>query len=466
MNNTLKRLAEVIQKRFLNTGQEVPPALPAGAKNSQEAEQQYNAEFRETLVNLEKLLHSTEEPAAITMESLKTVCRFHDADWAGILVLDRTAEMWAPAMWYEPGVGEMVPTLFHDVEYFEHFPRWVQALKTGVPVIIQDVEVDEIPPEEAAQYARLAAHGVIGAPFGDRPTGFLVVRNPKRYPCIPDLVQMLAFVTLSSYYLQELQEGMQMMREAPGGTPTDTASVSINLFGIPEIITSTGQINEEVYHSEYGWKLLTYLALHKAPVPSRSIATVLWPDEDRDAKVDSIRHIIYRFKSRLAFLQPNELIVNTPSGYCLNQELKILCDVDEFDQFCELSEKATDTQKKVELLRKAVDLYRGDIYAKFSHEHWLMGYVANYQMKYLDASSKLMELLSDTSNYPAVQEVALQAMKVMPGNVNACFWMTVSLYQLGGKEAAQKVVDSVRARLTKEEFEELQAKLAERIRQS
>lgn len=368
-------------------------------------------------------------------------------------------------MWYEPGVGEMGSTLFNDVEYFEHFPRWVHALKTGIPVIIRDAESDGIPQEEAEQYRRLATHSVIGAPFGDRPTGFLVVRNPKRYPCIPDLVQMLAFVTLSSYYLQELQEGMQMMQEKPDGLTTDPAAIIVRLFGVPEIITATGQINEEAYHSENGWKLLTYLALHKTPVPSRSIATMLWPEDALDMKADNIRHMIYRFKSKLAFLQPKELIVNTPSGYCLNQELNIICDVDEFDRLCEQAEKATDAQRKMEFLKKAVDLYRGDIYAKLSNDHWLMGYVANYQMKYLDASSRLMELLLDTGNYTAVQEVALQAMKVMPGNVNACFWMTVSLYQLGGREAAQKVVESVRARLMEEEFAELQAKLEKRLRQ-
>lgn len=131
------------------------------------------------------------------------------------------------------------------------------------PDIVTDTTAADVPPDEAAQYERLAAHSVIGAPFGDRPTGFLVVRNPKRYPDKPDLVQMLAFVTLSSYYLLELQNGMQMMREASEDNPADTNTVTINLFGVPEIITSTGQINEEIYHSENGWKLLTFLALKK-----------------------------------------------------------------------------------------------------------------------------------------------------------------------------------------------------------
>lgn len=464
MYRPLKRLAEAVQAKLGVSGQEAHSASSVSrGEQETEEEQRFNAEFRQALVKLEKLLHATEDPSVITMESLKTVCAFYNADWAGILILDRTAEMWGPAVWYEPGTGEMAPTLFNDVEYFENFPRWVKAIETGEPIIIRDIDADGIPPEEAAQYRRLATHGVIGAPFGDRPTGFLVVRNPMRYPGIPDFAQMLAFVTLSSYYLQELQSGMQMMYETSEGKPTDEGAVTIRLFGVPEIITPTGQINEGIYHSENGWKLLTYLALHKTPIPARSIATALWPDENQEIKSGNIRHIIYRFKSKLAFLQPNELIVNTPSGYCLNPELKIRCDVDEFDEMCSQSEKATDTKSKIENLKKAAALFRGDIYAKYSHEHWLMGQAAFYQMKYLDVSTQLMSLLAGEGDYPAVQEVALQASKVVPGNVSAYYWMTVSLYQLGGKDAAQKVVESIRSKLTEEEFEDLKRRLSERI---
>ena len=72
-----------------------------------------------------------------------------------------------------------------------------------------------------------------------------------------------------------------------------------------------------------------------------------------------------------------------------------------------------------------------------------------------------MSLLAGEGDYPAVQEVALQASKVVPGNVSAYYWMTVSLYQLGGKDAAQKVVESIRSKLTEEEFEDLPLRLRE-----
>ena len=60
--------------------------------------------------------------------------------------------------------------------------------------------------------------------------------------------------------------------------------------------------------------------------------------------------------------------------------------------------------------------------------------------------------------------VALQAMRIMPGNVNACYWTTISLYQLGGKDAAQKVIESIKPKLTDEEYAELIEKLKEKIK--
>ncbi|MGN0314370.1 MAG: BTAD domain-containing putative transcriptional regulator [Fusicatenibacter sp.] len=462
MKDFLKRI-DVIHKKLTPSGS-VPSPVSLACEQEEDEEQQFNADFRKTLVELEQRLHITGDPRTITMEALKTVCTFHKADWTGILIVDKSMEMWSPAVWYDPELGEMAPTLFNEIEYFEYFPRWVDALKTGEPVVFSDVSAAEgMTTDEAAQYERLATHGVIGAPFTEYLTGFLVVRNPQRYPCIPDLVQMLAFVTLSTYYLQELQEGMQMMHRSKENRSFDTVDVTINLFGVPEIITTTGQINEEIYHSENGWKLLTFLALRKTPVPSRTIATAIWPDEDQDLKSDNIRHIIYRFRSKLSFLQTKDLLVNTISGYCLNPELKIRCDVDEFDQLCSQAEKTLEVQKKIDLLQKAVSLYRGDIYAKYSHEHWLMADVANYQLKYLNITSKLMSLLSDRKDYRGVQEVALKAIKIMPGNVNACYWMTVSLYRLGGRDVAQKMADSLRMQLTDEEVVELRERLKKEL---
>lgn len=138
MHKLLKRVVEAIQEKLkmsvLATRTE---SSACDEKSETELERKYNSEFRETLVSLERKLHTTEDPSAITMEALKMVCAFHDADWAGILIVDRSAEMWSPAMWYDPELGEMGPTLFYEEEYFENFQRWVQALRTADPAFSQ-----------------------------------------------------------------------------------------------------------------------------------------------------------------------------------------------------------------------------------------------------------------------------------------------------------------------------------------
>lgn len=117
--------------------------------------------------------------------------------------------------------------------------------------------------------------------------GFLVVRNPKRYKTIPDFVKMTAFVGLSTYYLQELMEGMDMIRGSDAQNQETGASVRINLFGVPEIKTAHGSINELQYKSVNGWKLLTYLTLKKRPVPARVIAADIWPDIELENQTDN-----------------------------------------------------------------------------------------------------------------------------------------------------------------------------------
>lgn len=126
MKKAWKRLVNALRKRT-HTSDAGRSVLPAYEKAERELEEeiQYNGDFRRTLMELERKLHTTEDPNAIMIETLKATCKFHNADWCGILIADRSARMWSPAVWYDSENGAMSPTLFHEIEYFEYFPRWV-----------------------------------------------------------------------------------------------------------------------------------------------------------------------------------------------------------------------------------------------------------------------------------------------------------------------------------------------------
>lgn len=443
-----------------------PKENSADTKTTESEQQHFDRDFHSALTALEKKLHFEENPEKVTMEAIKAACEFYDADWCGILIADKETRVWSAAVWYDERKGEMSPTLFHENEFFEYFPRWVDALKSGEPLVVSDVEaLKQSDPAEYAHYKRLEAHSVIGAPFGERPTGFLVVRNAKRYDNIPDFLQMMAFVGLSNYYLQEMLEEMRMLERNHSEDETDADGIRINLFGTPEIVTAMGSLSANQYKSVKGWKLLTYLALKGKAVPVRTIAGDIWPDDNLDSQSDNIRGLIYRFQLKLTFLN-NHLITSTTQGYRLNPQMKISLDTQEFESLWNASENIGDLRQKVKILKRATKLYQGAVYKEHSDEQWLMTERYHYEMMYLKVVGSLMEALHKLDDYPCIEEYATEALSIMPENSNAYYWMIAASARLGGIDMAKKELEIARQHLGAEEYQELTERLADVLRKT
>ena len=56
----------------------------------------YSARFEKTITELERGLHSTDDPKKIAMQTLITACEFYEADWCGILLVDLDIGIWIP----------------------------------------------------------------------------------------------------------------------------------------------------------------------------------------------------------------------------------------------------------------------------------------------------------------------------------------------------------------------------------
>lgn len=145
-----------------------------------------------TLSQLESQLHNSDDPEAIIMDVLKAAAVFYDGDWAGILDADLTMKIWSTLWWYNRKTGDMSPNRFQDIEEGENLIRWIDALIHGDPMTITDTEALAV--DYPAEYTLLKNNGVrsmLAVPFWKRPTGFLVVRNPKRYLNHSSILKML-----------------------------------------------------------------------------------------------------------------------------------------------------------------------------------------------------------------------------------------------------------------------------------
>lgn len=423
---------------------------------------QYSIDYTRTLTALEKQLHSCEDPAVIAMDALKAGAAFYEADWCGVIEGDLEMDAWAPVLWYNVAEHGMTATSFRDLEETKNLERWVEALYACEPVIIPDTSVvKESHPEEYALYERCRAKSILAVPFWKNPTGFMIVRNPKRYNVDPyesGFLQALAFVTFNAITEQRLINRTQ--RAFSPESIKDDKDVMVNLFGKLEIYTSQGVITEEEISSPSICRFLVYMLLHgKNPIPPRTILEQIWPEEDVENAGTKIKSLAYRLQNVFGVVSDSRLIVSTLAGYQLNSELDIITDVQQFDDCWLQAQSAITMQTKLELLNKATEIYRGNIYDAASSEHWLMAHELAYKYKCLGIHIEMMRIYFDLKDYVNVQRYASKALIVDKACLDAYYWMIRSMRQTDSLSMAKGELKMAEHVLTDEEYAELLQKL-------
>lgn len=418
---------------------------------------EYTQAVEQTLSILEEHLHLSDDPEEVATLTLKTACDFYQGDWAGILEIDMELNIWAPYWWYNISSDDKTKLLINEFESSEFLCRWVDAMRKNYAIIVPETKViAKKYPEEYEIYKRFQADSIIGVPIKPRPTAFLVVRNPKRYINRSSMLQMLAFVVLSAVNEKKYIDGIKMTVSQE--KIKNEKDIVVNLFGSVEIYTKRGKLNEEILKSPKIWRLIVYMLLHpKKSHPPLEISTALWEDDvsDSDAIGNSIRGLVRRFRQAFELISDYDLIQSTPNGYIINPELNIMTDLQQFDAYWEAVQGATATMRKVELLKKAVLLYKGSVFANTASEHWINNISIHYSLRYVGFINELLKKLAEVKDYYGINKYATQSLGVEPGNLKAYYWLIWSMYNLGTIEMAKSQIQQARKLLTEEEYEEL-----------
>lgn len=321
---------------------------------------QYALGFEHALRSLESQLHNTDNPEVIALEMLLAAVEFYDGDWCGVVEADLEVGAWTPLWWYDRRTGGMTPTRFLELEDAAPMQRWITAMRQGTPICVENAEdIKDSHPGEYSVYKRLNAHSVIAAPFWKNPSGFLLVRNPKRFKRYTSLLQMYAYVAVSTINEKKLLERSNQSF-SPENIKRDT-DVIINLFGQLSVYTSKGVLTEGVLNSPKLSRLLAYLVLHRdRAVPPRMIVDALWPEEEIENPSNKIKALAFRLQSAFSIVSDYRLVVSTTNGYRLNPELNVMTDLDQFDRYRRdaqnMPSSSNSSDAKIELLKKAAAL--------------------------------------------------------------------------------------------------------------
>lgn len=418
---------------------------------------QYAQDLEQTLSALEAHLHESDSPDDIITHTLETACNFYGGDWAGFLEVDLDLGLWTPYVWYNKNPEDQTELLVNEFESSEFLYRWVAAMKGNLAVIVPDrEEIKDTYPDEYNLYQRLRIYSVLSVPVKPRPTGFLAVRNPKRYINRSSMLQMLAFVVLAIVNEKKLLDSVKMA-SAPESIKNET-DILVHLFGELEIYTSQGVLREADLKSPKISRLLAYLLLNsRSMIPPREIAEAIWPEEacDSDNPGQNLKGLIYRFRQMFSLISDYQLIESTPNGYRLNPKLNIMTDLQQFDRYWDAAQKAISVTDKVSLLKKTVAVYTGNVLASAASEHWLMHTASHYNLKYLGVINELLKTLAEANDYSEIHLYATQSLSIEPGNMRAYYWLIYAMYRMGATEMAKSEVKEAERYLTREEYLEL-----------
>lgn len=420
---------------------------------------QYAIAFEQSLKELEAKLHSEEDPELIARCAFIAAAEFYDGDWCGIIEGDLEMGVWCPVLWYDCKTKGMTETRFRELEDLASFDDWLQALYDCGPVIIPDTQIyKEKNPEEYELYSRCDADSILAVPFWKNPIGFMIVRNPKRFINYSSFLQMLAYVVFSSVTEKKLLD-RESKTFSPETIKKDT-DVVVNILGKLEIITSMGMLKEEELNAPVTCRFLAYMFLHRKQANNPSaIYEAIWEDDDFTKAGNKVKATVFRVNNIFSIISKEKLIVSAPQGYQVNPKLNIIMDVELFDEYWHQAQNTVTLQAKIELLKSAVSLYRGDVFESARGDHWLISHEIGYKYKCLGIYNELMKAYFDTQNYSSVQYYAGNALKIDPANADAYYWMIRAMKKKDSMSMVKGELKMAEHILEAGEYEELIRKL-------
>lgn len=422
---------------------------------------QYAIEVERCTNVLQKKLANCIVPKDVAMEMMKAITEFYDADWCGVLDVDINLGVWSSYWWYSREFGEMATTKCKELEMMDNYERWFDCMKTHNPMVIPDIEeIKDNNPEEYNTLKRLEVKSILAVPFWMRSTGFLVVKNPRRYNMQTGLIRLFNYAVVTALNEHRLMETNKLSVTSP--RIASEFDVYISLFGELEITTSRGVLTEQELKSPKIARMIVYLLLsRKVAVSPREIAETIWPEEEADVLSKNMKGWVYRLQQMFSLISDYRFIESTPNGYQINPKLNIITDIQLFDKKWDMTLNATSNEDKQDILKKLVDLYTGDILQSASSEHWILPTAINYQYRYIGAVNELMKILWELKYYHHIHSRASQAVALVPHNTDIYFWLIRSMQIQGHTEMARSELRMANTKLLEEEYAALVDRLDE-----
>lgn len=177
------------------------------------------------------------------------------------------------------------------------------------------------------------------------------------------------------------------------------ARLALRCFGPLEIFRDGARIPAEAFRRRKALRLLkTLVLMHGAPIHRDKLIEMLWPGSPLPAAVNRLHGVVNSLRSNLEAHRPprsSEYIVCQDDFFRFNTDAPHSVDLFDFCDAEALARKALrqgEQERALDLLEKAVQLYRGDLFSDDSEDESVETHRVRLRHTYLDAVRMLSQL--------------------------------------------------------------------------
>lgn len=236
--------------------------------------------------------------------------------------------------------------------YLAYLYEKVMALEV-FDVHVQE-ERGQLSNNEYSMLTRMGVEVFAVAPYLKRYSGYVYIRNPRRFVGLYGFLQAVSYVCASERNEYKLMDNLNVAVSSK--ECRSEQEVRIKVFGGLSITTKYGSLDESQISSAQAVRLVAYLLLNDTrKVPQNELTNALWPNSEVDAPAKQVRNVVHRTRAILEPIFPDDLVSSDRAGnYFINPNITVITDASVFESFCRLAQQPAATFKeKLVYLRQA-----------------------------------------------------------------------------------------------------------------
>ena len=210
--------------------------------------------------------------------------------------------------------------------------------------------------------------------------------------------------------------------------------IEITTLGSLKIVINGEEVSESCKKTTKLWKLLNLLIINrKKPLTPSVILEAIWPEDDSENSGKSLHNLIYRLRKLLTYDGSPEYIRFRNNAYQLISGGELIIDAHKMeDYFNEVSGNSLPPDKKIVLLKKAMDLYNGEyILGTFDNDVWSNMAVNQYRRMFIDVTCALAEIYWNTCEYDELIAICNKGSFIEPLEEIFCEYLAKGLRAKG-----------------------------------